>query len=167
MSRFITHIKRLKVEADSISRFLAGVSVLSEKLGVILIQLPPSLTFDARPTADFFALLDPRVRYAVEARNKSYVNDSFFEMLRARNMAWCISETAGRFPYHEAVTADFVYLRLHGREELYVSSYRDDELSALKEKILGWGKEAYVYFDNDFGGYAPKNAVSLRNMVEG
>ncbi len=80
-------------------------------------------------------------------------------------MAWCIAETAGRFPYAEAVTADFVYMRLHGRESLYASSYRDDELSGIKEKLIQWGKDAYVYFDNDAGGFAPRNAATLRNML--
>jgi uncharacterized protein YecE (DUF72 family) len=167
MSRFITHIKRLRVDIDSISRFLTSVSVLAEKLGIILIQLPPSLAFDQNLTSDFFDLLDPHLKYAVEVRNASYENERFFEMLRKRNMSLCISETAGRFPYRETITADFIYMRLHGREDLYISSYRDDELSGIREKLIGWGKDTYVYFDNDFQGYAPKNALTLKTMVGG
>ena len=165
MSRFITHIRRLKVDGESVSRFLNALSVLAEKTGVILIQLPPSLRFEPALTGEFFALLDPHFRYAVEARHESYLSDAFFEMLRKERIAWCISETAGRFPYREAVTADFVYMRLHGRETLYVSSYTEDELSALKDKLLTWGKEAFVYFDNDFSGFAAQNALTLRAMV--
>jgi uncharacterized protein YecE (DUF72 family) len=166
MSRFITHIRRLKVERGSVERFLGNASVLADKLGVILIQFPPSLQFDTGLISDFFGLLDPAFRYTVEARHKSFITDAFFSLLRARNMAWCISETAGRYPYHEAVTADFVYIRLHGREKLYVSSYRDDELYGIKEKIAAWGRETYVYFDNDFSGYAPRNALALKTMFD-
>jgi len=166
MSRFITHIKRLKVEKDSVDRFLYGVKALGDKLGAILIQLPPSLTFDAERVSAFFRLLDPSLRYAVEARNESFVSDSFFSLLREHRIAWCISESAGRFPYDEAITADFVYLRLHGREDLYTSSYGDDELLGLREKLRTWGKEAFVYFDNDSEGYAPRNALTLQRMME-
>ena len=166
MSRFITHIKRLKVERTSIERFLTNVSVLADKLGVILIQLPPSLTFDPGLVADFFGFLDPACRYTIEARHESFVSDGFFSMLEERNLAWCISETAGRFPYSEAITADFVYVRLHGRERLYASSYREDELRGIHEKAAAWGKETFVYFDNDFMGYAPQNALALKGMFE-
>jgi uncharacterized protein YecE (DUF72 family) len=165
MSRFITHLRRLKVDGQSVSRFLKALSVLAEKTGVILIQLPPSLKFDPVLTGEFFALLDPHFRYAVEARHESYVNDAFFEMLQKESIAWCISETAGRFPYREAVTADFLYMRLHGRETLYASSYREAELSELRDKLFAWGKEAFVYFDNDFSGFAARNALTLRTMV--
>lgn len=166
MSRFITHIKRLKVEAASVRRFLEGVEALGDSLGVILIQLPPSLPFDEESIRRFLGLLDGRFRYTIEARHTSFVNDAFFSLLAERNMAWCISETAGRYPYAEALTANFVYLRLHGREQLYASSYRDDELSGIKEKLLAWGREGYVYFDNDASGFAPANAATLRTMLE-
>jgi uncharacterized protein YecE (DUF72 family) len=165
MSRFITHLKRLRVEAESINRFLEDVRVLKEKLGVILIQLPPSLKFDRPLMADFFALLDPALRYTIEARNKSFIDDDFFSMLREQHISWCIAESAGRYPYDEAVTASFVYLRLHGRTELYASSYSDDELKVICNKIHGWDRDTYVYFDNDFGGYAVGNAVTLKQLL--
>ncbi len=166
MSRFITHTRRLSVERESIERFSAGVSVLAGKLGIVLIQLPPSLPFDAGLVADFFSVLDPAFRYTVEARHESFADEPFFALLRRHNIAWCIAETAGRYPYSEAVTADFVYVRLHGRENLYASSYSNDELRAWKEKIESWGTETYVYFDNDFAGYAPTNAATLKAMLE-
>jgi uncharacterized protein YecE (DUF72 family) len=164
MSRFITHIRRLRVERGSLERFFGGVSVLEEKLAVILIQLPPSLKFDGDLVSAFFDLLDPAFRYTVEARSESFAGEPFFSLLRERNIAWCISETAGRYPHCEAITADFVYMRLHGRERLYASSYGDDELQGIKEQIEAWGKETFVYFDNDFAGYAARNALTLRAM---
>jgi len=167
MSRFLTHIRRLRVERGSVERFLGSVSLLEEKLNPILIQLPPSLKFDEDLMSDFFNLLEPGLRYVVEARNDTFAAEPFFSMLRARNMAWCMSETAGRFPYSEALTADFVYMRLHGGEKLYASSYRDDELRAVKERLEEWAREAYVYFDNDFAGYAALNALTLNAMCGG
>ncbi len=165
MSRFITHIKRLRVEKESVTRFLDDVDVLKDKLGVILIQLPPSLKYDPALVADFFELLDPTFRYTVEVRNKSFISDGFFSQLHDRDIAWCIAESAGRYPYHEAVTASFIYLRLHGRTELYASSYSDEELYELTAKMRKWSRDVYVYFDNDFSGYAVKNAMTLQGML--
>lgn len=165
MSRFITHLKRLKVEAESMNRFLEDVRVLKEKLGVILIQLPPSFKFDRPLMADFFTLLDPTCKYTVEARNESFINDDFFSMLHEQNISWCIAESAGRYPYREAVTASFVYVRLHGRTDLYASNYSDDELKVMADKVRGWGRDTYVYFDNDFGGFAVRNGMTLKHQL--
>jgi uncharacterized protein YecE (DUF72 family) len=165
MSRFITHIKRLATEEESVRRFLGDVIGLRDKLGVILVQLPPSLKYDSALITDFFSLLDPAFKYTIEARNKTFINDDFFSLLHDRNIAWCIAESAGRYPYHEAITAPFVYLRLHGRTALYASNYTDEELHELAAKIRGWARETYVYFDNDFSGYAVKNAIKLTSML--
>jgi uncharacterized protein YecE (DUF72 family) len=165
MSRFITHIRRLDVDVDTLDKFFEGVRVLADKLGVVLIQLPPSLKFDPALLRQFFSRLDPDIRYTLEARNKTFLNEEAFDILRQSNIAWCVSETAGRYPYAEALTADFVYLRLHGREQLYSSNYRGDELAGLADKIRSWGRDAYVYFNNDFEGFAPKNAATLRDLL--
>ncbi|HME42480.1 MAG TPA: DUF72 domain-containing protein [Syntrophorhabdales bacterium] len=165
MSRFITHIKRLNVEEESVRRFLTDAIALKDKLGAILIQLPPSLKYDRALITDFFSLLDPALKYTIEARNKTFINDDFFSLLHDRNIAWCIAESAGRYPYHEALTASFVYLRLHGRTQLYASNYTDEELHDLAAKIRRWARETYVYFDNDFSGYAVQNAITLSSML--
>ncbi|HEY3276693.1 MAG TPA: DUF72 domain-containing protein [Syntrophorhabdaceae bacterium] len=166
MSRFITHLKRLRVDSEPIGRFTDSVRLLKDKLGVVLIQLPPGLRYDEGLVTDFFQLLDGSFRYAVEARNPGFVSDSFFTLLRKHNMAWCIADSAGRYPYREEVTADFVYIRLHGGQQLYASDYGDKELEAWREKIEAWGKETFVYFDNDYSGFAAKNALTLKGMVE-
>ncbi len=165
MSRFITHIKGLAVEGESVQRFLEDVGALKEKLGINLIQLPPSLKYDRSRMVDFFDLLDPRLRYTIEARNKTFVSDDFFSILSERNIAWCIAESAGRYPYHEAVTASFIYMRLHGRTVLYASNYTEGELREMAGKIRGWARDAYVYFDNDFRGFAVLNAMTLAEML--
>ena len=166
MSRFITHIKRLRADVESIGKFLSPVAALGDKLGVILVQLPPSMKYDRALVTDFFAMLNKEYRYTVEARNKTFICDDFFALLRETGIAWCIADSAGRFPYREEVTAPFIYIRLHGKELLYASDYNDEELLAWSEKIRGWNKETFVYFDNDFQAYAAKNALALRSHLE-
>jgi uncharacterized protein YecE (DUF72 family) len=138
---------------------------LKEKLAVILIQLPPSLKYDPILISDFFGLLDKKFKYSIEIRNKSFINDNFFELLSKNNIAFCIADSAGRYPYHEAVTADFIYIRLHGYKKLYAGRYPLDELKKYSKKIQKWGKETYVYFDNDFSGYAVINALELKKYL--
>jgi uncharacterized protein YecE (DUF72 family) len=163
MSRFITHIKRLNVDEESMGRFMDDVGVLKRKLGVILIQLPPSLKFDRALMEDFFNLLDRSHKYTVEARSDTFVNDQCFSLLESHKIAWCIADSGGRYPYSEAITAPFLYLRFHGRN--YSSDYSDLELQELASKIRGWARETYVYFDNDVSGYAVKNAMTLASML--
>ncbi len=163
MSRFITHIKRLKIDEASIHRFMEDVGALKEKLGVILIQLPPSLKFDHALMNDFFSLLDPTYKYTVEARSETFVNDQCFALLESRKVAWCIADSGGRYPYNEAVTAPFIYIRLHGSH--YSSNYSDKELQEFAAKIRKWARGTYVYFDNDVQGYAVKNAITLAGML--
>jgi uncharacterized protein YecE (DUF72 family) len=114
---------------------------------------------------DFLSLLDQRFRYALEARNPTFLNESLFQLLAEKGVCWCISDSAGRFPYLEILTAPFVYVRLHGSQVLYGSSYTEEELLAWKQKLTGWGREAFVYFDNDYMGYAVKNALLLKEML--
>jgi uncharacterized protein YecE (DUF72 family) len=165
ISKYITHTKRLKVDTHSIERFIESVRCLGEKTGVVLVQLPPELAFDEPLMRYFFALLDRKLRYTVEARNKSFIDDRFFELLKENNIAWCIADSAGRFPYHEAVTAPFIYIRLHGSQRLYASDYSDEELKVWKDKILNWNRDIFVYFDNDFYGYAVRNALKLKSLL--
>ncbi|MCS7214839.1 MAG: DUF72 domain-containing protein [Thermodesulfovibrio sp.] len=165
LSRQITHFKRLKVDKALIDEFLNKYSNLKEKLGVILIQLPPGLKFDRFLVDKFLYLLDKKYKYTIEVRNKTFISDIFFEMLKLNNIAFCIADSAGRFPYYETITADFVYIRLHGSQKLYASEYTDKELGEWADKIKSWNKTTYIYFDNDYRGYAVKNALKLKELL--
>lgn len=164
-NRFITHIKRLKHVRDPLDTFLSQIEALGKKLGPVLFQLPPSLAFERGTVETFLSLLPPGNRYTVEARHESWVSDEALSMLKDHSIAWCISDTAGRFPYLEAVTADFAYLRLHGSKKLYGSLYTEDELALWREKVESWGIDTYIYFDNDYMGYAPRNALRLKELL--
>ena len=165
-NRFITHIKRLQDITDSLQTFFASVDLLGEKLGAVLFQLPPSLAFDATVGESFCAQLPEGKRYVLEARHPSWIRDEALALLEKHGIAWCISDTAGEYPYLEAATAEFIYIRLHGSTTLYASDYTEDELVQWAEKITTWNKDTFVYFDNDFMGYAPKNAHRLRELLD-
>lgn len=164
-NRFITHIKRLKDAREPLHLFMESVKPLQEKLGPILFQLPPSLVFDESTAEAFFAGLDRGCRHTVEARHPSWLEPAAMDCLKRYEIAWCISDTANRYPYKEAVTSDFIYIRLHGSGTLYASDYTRAELKAWAEKIRSWGMDTYVYFDNDAMGYAPRNAITLNQLL--
>ena len=164
-SKFITHTRRLKDPAEPLERLYNAAERLKEKLGPILFQLPPSLSFDRELFISFCSTLNHSYRHALEVRHPSWIDTQVFEILKEHHMAFCISDTAGRYPFHEAITADFVYIRLHGSQKLYASDYSEDELEEWGRKIRGWDTETYIYFDNDFQGFAVKNARRLKEIL--
>ena len=164
-NRFITHIKRLKDAEEPLERFHGSVEMLKEKLGPILIQLPPSLSFDEAVLSNFCQHLKVNHRYALEVRHPSWAQERAIDILRDNNIALCISDTAGRYPYIEEDTATFIYIRLHGSKKLYASEYSEEELEAYARKIRDWSKDIYLYFDNDYGGYAIRNAKRLKEIL--
>ena len=81
------------------------------------------------------------------------------------NIALCTADTAGRYPFCEVLTANFAYVRLHGSQNLYTSEYSEEELQSWAEKIDTWKKDTFIYFDNDFEGYAVNNARRLMEIL--
>ncbi len=165
-SRYITHIKRLRGVEEPLKRFYQVISPLKEKIGPLLFQLPPSLKYDPALMEDFLSLLDPRYQTSIEIRNRSFHDERFFEQLRAKNIALCLSDTASRYPsLLFELTADFVYVRLHGSRTLYRSCYTEEELETWAERLRTWGLPGYVYFDNDALGWAVPNALRLKELL--
>ncbi len=175
-NRFITHIKRLRDVAEPLKRFFGSASVLGDKLGPVLFQLPPSLGFDRAVLEEFCASLHDAarssaglpegVRCAIEPRHESWMQDEALACLRELGFGFCISDTGGRYPYTEAVTSDFAYIRLHGPTTLYASSYSGPELERWAARIAALDKDAYIYFDNSVMAYAPTNALELKRLAE-
>jgi uncharacterized protein YecE (DUF72 family) len=214
-SRFLTHMKRLKNAGTSLANFLAsGVLRLREKLGPILWQLPPSFAYDRARLEEFFRALPRtssaaaalarrhdskvkgrawtksegthRLRHALEVRHASFENSDFITLLREQDIALVVADTAGKWPFLEDTTSDFVYVRLHGDTELYVSGYTSSALDTWARKIRGWkagrtpagarlaaprppprsqGRDVFVYFDNDAKVHAPFDAISLAHRL--
>ena len=167
-SRYITHMKKLKDPAKTLSRMLDVVPSLDRKLGPILFQLPPKWKFDPERFYDFLEALPAGLRYAFELRDPSWLNPSAYEALTQIGAAFCIYELAGRLSPKE-VTADFVYIRLHGPADVaYKGQYSTRTLSGWAGAISAWveeGRDVFCYFDNDEAGYAAQDALRLEKMV--
>jgi uncharacterized protein YecE (DUF72 family) len=213
--RFITHVRRLREIATPLANFFAsGVLRLEEKLGPLLWQFPASFRFSAERLDHFFSLL-PRdteaaaslaeghsewlaerawaktghrreLRHAIEIRHQSFLDPAFVALLRRHRVGLVFADSVA-WPYAEDVTADFVYLRLHGSEELYASGYSDEALDHWAARIKLWAqglepndarliapdarpapdspRDVYVYFDNDAKVRAPADARSLRSRL--
>ncbi len=165
-NRLITHIKRLKDVRTPLHCFLNSLKPLNGKIGALLFQFPPSLAYDPLLINGFLNCLRTTRHTAIEIRHPSFLNTSFFQALQERNIAFCWSDTAGRYPYAEEITANFLYIRLHGSPKLYYSSYSDDFLKKLAQKLRTIQKDAFIYFDNDAEGHAPANALTLKKILE-
>jgi len=166
-SRFITHLKKLKDPGRSLAPFLERVAVLGEKLGPILFQLPPRWRFNPDRLADFLAALPEAYRYTLELRDRRWINAEALDLLARRGAAFCIYELAGYLSPLE-VTADFVYIRLHGPGGPYQGQYDDETLAGWARAIAAWsreGREVFCYFDNDEGGYAAQDAGRLQDLI--
>ena len=167
-SKFITHWKRLSDRSDNSLELLEDrISLLRGKAGPILFQLPPQWPVDQQRLESFFEVLPRRRRYAFEFRNPTWNTAPVYDLLAKHNAALCIFDLAGVQSPIE-VTAEFTYIRLHGPGGKYQGSYDERTLRAWAKRIQHWGlKAAYVYFDNDQVGYAPKNAARLREILDG
>ncbi|MHA6196202.1 DUF72 domain-containing protein [Pseudomonas wadenswilerensis] len=213
--RYITHVRRLKDIDEPLANFFAsGPLQLGDKLGPILWQFPPSLKFDPQRFADFLEKLPHDrhaasqcarhcagrlkhdgafdslgqgvLRHAVEIRNDSFEDPGFIDLLRKHHVALVVADTAGKWPCLEDLTADFVYLRLHGDAELYASGYTDAALQHWTRRIRTWSrgqqpgdahlaasrkaatrgeKAIYCYFDNDLKVRAPFDARDLLHRL--
>lgn len=171
LSKYITHQLQLQGIEESLNKFFDVFTGLSSKLGPVLIQLPPGLSYEKSLIEDFFMLLKEKYghfRFAVEVRNKSWLTDEFFNLLTGNGIGFVIADSGGRYPYYESVTSGFVYLRFHGREQLYATDYSESDLLYFAERIINWlndGKEVWAFFNNDFHGFAVKNSIRLMEII--
>lgn len=180
--------------------FASGVLSLGPRLGPVLWQLPPQTSFDPERLADFFDALprrtthaaelardrheparlkegadtaapaDQPLRHVLEVRHESFRTPEFCEVLRAHGIGMVVSDSAGTWPMFDEVTADLVYVRLHGDQELYASGYGAEALGRWADKVRAWdaeGLDVFVYFDNDIKVHAPFDAISLADLLRG
>ena len=167
-SRFITHNKKLKDAQGSFELFFERVVVLRKKLGPILFQLPPRWGPDPERLDQFLAGLPRRLRCAFELRNPEWFVPEVEAVLRKRRAAFCMYDIGGR-QSPKTITADFVYVRLHGPGGPYQGSYSDEALAEWARDFRRWqyeGLDVYCYFDNDQAGYAAADALRLKALCE-
>jgi len=167
-SRYITHMKKLRHTEEVLSTFLVErVGALGGKLGPVLFQLPPRWRFNGERFAGFLEGLPAGPRYVFEFRDRSWMNPEACELLRKHNASFCIYDLAG-YQSPAEITADFVYVRLHGSDDAYCGKYSSAVLSQWAEAFAAWsgrGLDVYCYFDNDEAGYAAQNALELAEMT--
>ena len=166
-SRFFTHAKKLIPDKAGLQKFFNRVERLHEKLGPVLFQLPPQWKINVERLRLFLSELPNGHRYTFEFRNATWYHDDVYRVLHDYNSAFCIYELGGHSSPLE-VTADFVYMRLHGPGDKYQGSYSNNDLNAWKKRCIYWqneGKDVYIYFDNDQQGYAAFNAKTLLKML--
>lgn len=215
-NRFLTHMLKLKeIDAPLANVLASGGFELREKLGPFLWQFPPMVKFDPERFEHFLSILpqdtdaalerallhQPRMegkvsldagpkrpmRHAVEIRHESFMDPAFIALLRKYKVAMVVADTAGKWPLCEDLTADFVYIRLHGDKELYASGYEDASIDAWARRIHAWrrggqpidarlvsgkapprrqARDVYCYFDNDIKVHAPFDARRLIAAVD-
>lgn len=173
LSRFITHIKRLKEVKTALRTFVERSETLGSKRGPLLIQLPPSFSLtdvNLKRIRDFLENLSQfGVLAAVELRHNSWFVPEVYKLFENAGSALVIANSS-RYPNppEDASTADFVYFRFHGPQELFASSYTDEELkyyAKIIRKHKQQNREVYVYFNNDFGGHAVRNALTIKRLL--
>lgn len=197
-NNFVTHRRRLKdVEQPLANFFASGLLLLKEKLGPLLWQLPPNLPMVDDRFETFFKLLphnsreaaalaarhdsfvagravidpggDYPIRHAFEFRHSSFNDEDFIELMRKYNVACVFPDSGEHDPGIRTVTADHVYVRMHGQAPEYAETgYTEEALDAIAEKILAWAKTTQlvsVYFDNDAKALAPLNAMRLSQKL--
>jgi uncharacterized protein YecE (DUF72 family) len=169
-SRFITHMKKLKDPKPSSEKFFDVADRLGKKLGPILFQLPPHWTVNTERFAEFLESLPGGHKYVFEFRDETWFVPEVYALLRRHKAAYCIHDFADMKVPHE-ITANFTYIRFHGPTSAkYFGSYSSEQLRAWAERIEEWGRRLsaiYVYFNNDPGGEAVKNALELKRLVSG
>ena len=186
------------IETPLANFFASGVLALGRRLGPILWQLPPNLGFDPDRLEAFFQLLprttggaaaiavdhdqrvpadqavtaaiDPaqRINHAVEVRHETFRTNEFYELLRRQQIALVVADSPGKWPFIEEITTDFMYVRLHGHDELYTSGYSDESLDEWAIKTRNWvaaGQDVYIYCDNDAKVRAPYDAMGLMQRL--
>jgi len=172
LHRLFTHFRKLKLNKDDIKILkdtLDSYKILGKHLGVILIQLPPSLKKDLKLLNNFVNRLrkcssTKNLKLAIEFRHKSWLDKEVYKKLKKLKVAFCISDSP-RWPTDFVKTTDFVYVRFHGKPKLFASRYTEKELEEFAEKLKKLKpKTLFIYFNNDFGGYAVENALYMQKL---
>ncbi|MEJ2739620.1 MAG: DUF72 domain-containing protein [Dehalococcoidia bacterium] len=169
VSRFITHIKRLKEVEEPLSKFLSHADYLDDKLGPLLYQLPPNMKYDYHLLERFLSTLPQHYSHIFEFRHKSWMQDDIFKLLMKYHVGFCVFDMPD-FTCPIVATGDTGYIRFHGNQGLYSSFYSDEDLDIWVRRIRemrGDLSEVYIYFNNDAEAYAVFNAATIRRMLAG
>jgi uncharacterized protein YecE (DUF72 family) len=167
-SRFLTHYRRLRNPEEPVERLLARAAALGEKLGPILLQLPPNLEVDLPALEGTLDAFGGRARLVCEFRNESWFCDTVYDLLTQRNVALCLADRRNR---HTALvrTASWGFVRLHEGVATPRPHYGSRALASWVDRIGDlWGHdgECFVYFNNDHRACAIRDAFEFAALVE-
>lgn len=167
--RGLTHAKKLYDPETWTKRMVQGLEILGDRLGILLVQLPPGMARDDARLDHFLGALPDWVRVAVEFRHDSWLDEQVFGLLERHRAAYVVMSGAG-LPCVLRATTDFVYVRLHGPtdQHLYGGSYSDESMRWWADRTREWlaqGRDVYAYFNNDWDGHAVRNAQVLRSHL--
>jgi uncharacterized protein YecE (DUF72 family) len=161
LSRQITHLRRLRDSEELLSMFISRLSLLGEKLGPVLVQLPPSLKPNDTLLEEFLELLPTDCRFAVEFRNRDWFCPSIHSVLERYNVATCLIDSP-KLVIDNEVSAPFAYVRWHGRSAWYSHDYSAGEINAWARVLSRLPvKEIFGFWNNDVNAYAPTNCLSM------
>ncbi len=167
-SRYLTHIKKLQDPEEPLSNILSHSEGLGEKRGPILYQFPPGWARDLERLEAFLKLLPTEVRHVFEFRNSTWQCEEVWSLLARYGCAYCVMDSPG-LPLHLVTTTGFSYIRMHSGGEDTGSNYTQEHLAVWAERVtqmLAKG-DVFIYFNNDWHGYAVGNARDLKRMVGG
>jgi uncharacterized protein YecE (DUF72 family) len=167
--RALTHARRLHQPEAWLARIASSLRRLGARRGVLLAQLPPTLSYDRERLAYFLSCVPRELRLCLEFRHPSWHHDETFTLLERHGAAYCVMSGA-HLPCILRLTTDFAYVRLHGPDHhhLYGGSYSDDDMQWWADRIREWqamGRDVFAYFNNDGNGNAVRNALTLRQML--
>ena len=169
LNRYFTHTKKLHLDDEFVAKldeFFIAATALDEKLACVLVQLPPSLRCDVELLRDFLDAVAGRVTIALECRHESWMIDAVRKLLEKYEALWAINDSPNKWPSMPWVIRGRVYIRMHGREKLYASSYSDTELAEMLSSLRAAGTTCgYVYFNNTIGGAGIRNALTMKDMI--
>ncbi len=171
ISRYITHAKKLNDPEQSVPRFFDVFGTIARSSGPVLIQLPAVLGFNEQKAAHFFSYLNSHYgdfKFSLEARHPGWTEREAIKLLKKYKIGWVIAESGKRFSSGELITARHIYLRFHGPDGYYATSYSKEALKAYARMCLSWKEDGYavwVFFNNDLHGFAIENARTLKEMV--
>jgi uncharacterized protein YecE (DUF72 family) len=170
VSRYLTHTVRLADTAEHLGLLLDRIDPLIQagKVGPLLWQLPPTFQRNDTRLAQALAEVPTEFRHAFEFRHPSWFADDVFALLRAHDVAVVIADRPDLGPLRtDELTADFVYARFHHGSRGRRGNYAPSELDAWAERIRGWARrhDVWAYFNNDWEGFAPRNAEALKQLV--
>lgn len=172
LNRYFTHETSLSIDEESkdkLSGFMELINGLENKLGGILIQFPASFKIDLNVLETFLNYLNKlkhsETRVFLEVRDDSWIIEDFFKLLKRKNVNLVYSDSRTKWPKILKLTGDTLYLRLHGREKLYHSSYSREELEEFLKQVEAIGEDAYIFLNNTAISSGIKNAITMKELI--